>query len=113
VTFLSPFDENVTLAARIESAIRISNMLLRLGSSSLSPNGLSIFGRSHLESNPLRAALHRVHLRSLAAPHDLETSAVLETRADVQIGGGVRVGDAFQAIVGPRPMAMWVTGSCV
>ena len=27
--------------------------------------------------------------------------------ADVQIGGGVRVGDAFQAIVGPKLIAIW------
>jgi hypothetical protein len=33
--------------------------------------------------------------------------------ADVQIGGGVRVGDAFQAIVGSKPIAMWVTEFCV
>ena len=33
--------------------------------------------------------------------------------ADAQIGGGVRVGDAFQAIVGPRLMATWATESCV
>jgi len=31
----------------------------------------------------------------------------------VQIGGGVHVGDAFQAIVGSRPMATWVTKNCV
>jgi len=28
----------------------------------------------------------------------------------VQIGGGVRVGDAFQAIVGPKLIAIWATG---
>ena len=33
--------------------------------------------------------------------------------ADVQIGGGVRVGDAFQVIVGPRPVVTQVTGNCV
>jgi hypothetical protein len=31
----------------------------------------------------------------------------------VQIGGGVRVGDAFQAIVGFKPIAIWVSGICV
>jgi hypothetical protein len=31
----------------------------------------------------------------------------------VQIGGGVRVGDAFQVIVGPRPVAIRVTENCV
>jgi hypothetical protein len=31
----------------------------------------------------------------------------------VQIGGGVRVGDAFQAIVGCRLMATWVRKNCV
>lgn len=33
--------------------------------------------------------------------------------ADVQIGGGVRVGDAFQAIVGFKPIAIWVSEFCV
>jgi hypothetical protein len=32
---------------------------------------------------------------------------------DVQIGGGVRVGDAFQAIVGFKPIAIWVSEFCV
>jgi hypothetical protein len=32
---------------------------------------------------------------------------------DVQIGGGVRVGDAFQAIVGSKPIAVGVTEFCV
>jgi hypothetical protein len=31
----------------------------------------------------------------------------------VLIGGGVRVGDAFQAIVGYEPIAKWVTEICV
>jgi len=31
----------------------------------------------------------------------------------VQIGGGVRVGDAFQAIVGFKPIAIWVSEFCV
>jgi hypothetical protein len=31
----------------------------------------------------------------------------------VQIGGGVRVGDAFQAIVGLKLVAIWVTEFCV
>jgi hypothetical protein len=32
---------------------------------------------------------------------------------DVQIGGGVRVSDAFQAIVGFEPVAIWVRVFCV
>ena len=36
---------------------------------------------------------------SVRGAHDLETSAVLENGAHVQIGGGVRVRDAFQATV--------------
>jgi hypothetical protein len=31
----------------------------------------------------------------------------------VQIGGGVRVGDAFQAIVGSKPIAIWERWFCV
>jgi hypothetical protein len=31
----------------------------------------------------------------------------------VQIGGGVRVGDAFQAIVGFKLIAIWVSEICV
>jgi hypothetical protein len=31
----------------------------------------------------------------------------------VQIGGGVRVGDALQAIVEFEPIAMWVREICV
>jgi hypothetical protein len=41
-----------------------------------------------------------VYSLTVRGAHDLKTSAVLETWADVQIGGGVRVGGAFQAIVG-------------
>ena len=33
--------------------------------------------------------------------------------ADVQIGGGVRVGDAFQVIGGVKSIAIWVTEFCV
>ena len=47
--------------------------------------------------------------KSARGAHDLETSAVLETGVDVQIGGGVRVGDAFKANVESRPIAIWVT----
>lgn len=39
-------------------------------------------------------------------PTVLQTSAVLESGTDVQIGGGVRVGDAFQAIVGSELIAI-------
>jgi hypothetical protein len=47
----------------------------------------------------LREISHRVFLKPARGAHDLETSAVLETGVDVQIGGGVRVGDAFKANV--------------
>ena len=30
----------------------------------------------------------------------------------MQIGGGVRVGDAFQAIVGPKLIAIWAREIC-
>jgi hypothetical protein len=36
---------------------------------------------------------------SFATPNVLQISAVCDPRADVQIGGGVRVGDAFQAML--------------
>jgi hypothetical protein len=38
--------------------------------------------------------------------HDLETSVVLEHWVDVQIGGGVHVGEALKSIVG-SPIAIW------
>ena len=66
--------------------------------------------RSTTRNRALRDATHRVFLKTLAAPHDLETRAVLETGADVQIGGGVRVGDAFQALVGSQLVAIRATG---
>ena len=62
--------------------------------------------RSTTRNRALREIAHRVFLKTLAAPHDLETSAVLETGADVQIGGGVRVGDAFLANVESRLIAI-------
>ena len=31
----------------------------------------------------------------------------------MQIGGGVRVGDAFQVISGVKPIAIWATEFCV
>jgi hypothetical protein len=100
VTFLSRFDENVTVAACIESAIRISNMLSRALAASPSQSRSTSFRITHRES--ISCGLRRmVYLLVARGAHDLETSAVLETGADVQIGGGVRVGDAFQAIVGP------------
>ena len=61
----------------------------------------------------MRETRHDVSLRAFAAPTAFETSAVFEIWADVQIGGGVRVGDAFQAIVGSRLIAIWAKRFCV
>lgn len=47
-------------------------------------------------------------LNPLAAP-TIFRPARFWNGVDVQIGGGVRVGDAFQAIVGPKSIAIWVT----
>jgi hypothetical protein len=49
---------------------------------------------------------HDVSLRMLAAPTALSDQRGLKNGADVQIGGGVRVGDAFQAIVGLNLIAI-------
>jgi hypothetical protein len=60
----------------------------------------------------LRETRPDVSLSAFAAPTALETSAGLRFGADVQIGGGVRIGDAFQAIVGVKSVAIRVTKFC-
>jgi len=52
-------------------------------------------------------------ITSFAAPTALKTSAVLDPGADVQIGGGVRVSDAFQAKLGWQLIAIWGRLFCV
>ena len=51
--------------------------------------------------------------KSVRSAHDLKDQRGLKTGADVQIGGGVRVSDALQAIVGFEPVAIWVRWFCV
>jgi hypothetical protein len=56
--------------------------------------------RANIESNALRDAMHGVFLRSFAVPREsLDQRGLENPRADVQIGGGVLVRDAFQATV--------------
>jgi len=66
----------------------------------------AVFAGTPGESFSLRETGHDVSLRAFAAPTALQTSAVLRNGADVQIGGGVHVGDAFQAIVGSKLIAI-------
>ena len=54
-----------------------------------------------------------LYLYNVRGAHGSSDQRGLRNGADVQIGGGVRVGDAFQAIVGPRPVAIRVTENCV
>jgi hypothetical protein len=66
-----------------------------------------------VESFSLREIRHDVSLRAFAAPTVLQTSEGLGNGADVQIGGGVRVGDAFQSGVGSKPIANMGRWFCV
>jgi hypothetical protein len=68
--------------------------------------GELVFASANVESFSLREIRHAVSLRAFAAPAALETSAVKGNGADVQIGGGVRVGEALQAIIGFDLIAM-------
>jgi len=45
--------------------------------------------------------------------HESSDQRGLRNGADVQIGGGVRVGDAFQAIVEFNLIAIWGARFCV
>jgi hypothetical protein len=58
--------------------------------------GELVFASANVESFSLREIRHAA----------LETSAVKGNGADVQIGGGVRVGEALQAIIGFDLIAM-------
>jgi hypothetical protein len=49
---------------------------------------------------------HDLYLTTLATPPAPKTSAVQGNEVDVQIGGGMRVGDALQAIVGFKLIAI-------
>jgi hypothetical protein len=60
-----------------------------------------MLNQMHCEKSPIVYLFNRSR-----RPTVLQTSAVLGSGADVQIGGGVRVGDAFQAIVGSKLIAM-------
>ena len=71
------------------------------------------FPGTRVESFSLREIRHDVSLRAFAAPTVLQTSEGLGNGADVQIGGGVRVGDAFQSGVGSKPIANMGRWFCV
>jgi hypothetical protein len=72
----------------------------------------AVFVGNRAESFSLREMTLAVHLRTFAAPTTLRPARI-EIGADVQIGGGVRVGDALQAIVEFEPIAIWVRKFCV
>ena len=78
MTFLFSFDENVTVAARIESAIRIRALLSRGKEQRCREARCACFGRDPIESISLPSAPHRVFLTRSRRPRSL-TSAVLDT----------------------------------
>jgi hypothetical protein len=55
---------------------------------------------------PLRAKYGMLSLGSFAAPYGSCSSADRESEADAQIGGGMRVSDAFPAMVGLQLIAI-------
>jgi hypothetical protein len=61
---------------------------------------------SSATNNGLSEIALGVFVYAFAAPTALKISAILDPRADVQIGGGVRVSDAFQAKLGWQLIAI-------
>jgi hypothetical protein len=97
VTFIFHFAENVTVAARPESAKRIKALDLR-GKQRPCCNVLrAIVAAAILESISLPSAPHGIFVNCSRRPRFL-TSAVLDTGRTC-IGGGVQVGGAFQAML--------------
>jgi len=68
---------------------------------------------SRVESFRLREIRHAVSVNGVRDALGSWDQRGLGNGADVQIGGGVRVGDAFQAIVGFNLIAMWGVWFCV
>src|SRR6266404_6919645 len=97
---------NVTAARHFESLYSFKNLPPCATAAACFCQREVDFSGTHVESFPLREIRHDVSLRAFAAPTALQTSAVLRNGADVQIGGGVHVGDAFQAIVGSKLIAI-------
>ena len=100
------FVRNVTALPGLESVHRFKTLSLAAKFAGCLRGCEVDFVDAFAESFSLRETGHAVSLRAFAAPTALQTSAVWETGADVQIGGGVRVGDAFQAIVRLNLIAM-------
>ena len=57
-------------------------------------------------AQPLHAKSGMLSLRSFAAPTVFNSVSKRGSRADAQIGGGMRVGDAFPAMVGLQLIAI-------
>jgi hypothetical protein len=95
VTFIFHFDENVTVAlCKTKALILIADSTS--GEARRSPRDAPmIFSARNRRINLLLKRAHAVHLRALAAPTIFDQRGSRHG-ADVQIGGGVRVGDAFQ-----------------
>src|SRR6266852_7665653 len=66
-----------------------------------------------LESFPLREIGHEGISNNVRDAYGSRDQRGLRNGADVQIGGGVRVGDAFQAIVASKLIAIWGRWFCV
>ena len=89
----------MTALRRFESPHRFKTLSIRADAAARFCECEVDFAGSSVESFSLRETRHDVSLIAFAAPTAFQTSAVFKFGADVQIGGGVRVGDAFQAIV--------------
>jgi len=103
---------NVTAVGQFESVHRFKTLRLRAELAGRIGERQVVFGGTRSESFSLRETSLDVSLRGFATPTALYQRG-LRFGADVQIGGGVRVGDAFQAIVGFKLIAIWASEFCV
>jgi hypothetical protein len=71
-----------------------------------------VFADNRPESFSLRETALDVQKRTFATPTTLRPARIKD-RANVQIGGGVRVSDALQAIVRFEFIAIWAREICV
>ena len=85
------------LVARVESAKRIRALDFRGEQRRCCDARRGVLRLQNSESISLNPARHGVFVNHSRRPRSL-TSAVLDTGRNAQIGGGVRVGDAFQRL---------------
>lgn len=106
MTVLSVIVTNMTATWRFDST-RFFNLLLSSPRNNAGVRASAKPASAARMPNQIdcRANEASVSLRSFAAPTALSDQRGLGTRADAQIGGGMRVGDAFQAMVRLQLMA--------